>query len=148
LDDPFVLTDTLKEGNFKPIKNELEAFNLSLLEGSLPESMDGMFIRNGPNPFKDNDPRFHWFEGWGMVSETLGRSYCTELHAVRINKGIASYKNKYVETPSYEREREDPDFHLPLFNVSVRLLSFSLLAVPSIFRKFLLSLSLTFFDFS
>ncbi len=58
---------TQQEGNYKPVKTEVEATNLSLLEGSIPESLDGMFIRNGPNPF-EIDPRFHWFEGWGMVN--------------------------------------------------------------------------------
>lgn len=62
----FTTTDQ-QQGNFLPIKHELEAFNLTLLEGSLPESMDGIFIRNGPNPLGPADA-FHWFEGWGMVS--------------------------------------------------------------------------------
>eukprot|EP01127_Copromyxa_protea_P012231 TRINITY_DN3165_c0_g1_i1.p1 TRINITY_DN3165_c0_g1~~TRINITY_DN3165_c0_g1_i1.p1 ORF type:complete len:515 (-),score=122.54 TRINITY_DN3165_c0_g1_i1:141-1685(-) len=95
----------IQSGNFLPVSKEVEAFNLTLVEGSIPASMDGIFIRNGPNP-TNNRPGFHWFEGWGM------------LHAVRINNGIASYQNKYVQTDKLQLEKKyGPDFFFPVFSL-------------------------------
>jgi carotenoid cleavage dioxygenase-like enzyme len=48
--------------------------------GTLPPDMDGMFVRNGPNPqFPPLGP-YHWFVGDGMV------------HGVRGHDGQASYR--------------------------------------------------------
>lgn len=71
-------------GNYAPVPDEIEAFDLEV-EGALPPELDGLFVRNGPNPYPDGSP--HWFMGDGM------------LHGVRISGGQALwYRNRYVDT--------------------------------------------------
>ena len=56
-------------GNFAPVVGECEISNL-LVEGAVPKSVRGVFLRNGPNPAfrpKLGPKRYHWFDGDGMV---------------------------------------------------------------------------------
>jgi carotenoid cleavage dioxygenase len=72
-------------GNFAPVDREVEAFDLTV-EGALPPTLSGVFMRTGTNPAREPSP--HWFLGDGMI------------HGVRIEKGKARwYRNRYVETP-------------------------------------------------
>ncbi|HNR75852.1 MAG TPA: carotenoid oxygenase family protein [Parvularculaceae bacterium] len=76
-------------GNFAPVEKEVEAFNLPVT-GALPSELTGVFMRNGPNPWREATA--HWFLGDGMV------------HGVRLEKGKARwYRNRYVRTPLIER---------------------------------------------
>jgi carotenoid cleavage dioxygenase-like enzyme len=81
------------EGNFGPIKEEVTADNL-LVIGKLPPELDGMYVRNGPNPQFPPLRVYHWFDGDGM------------LHGVRIKDGKASYRNRYVQTDGWKEERK------------------------------------------
>lgn len=37
---------------------------VEVVEGSIPESLDGAFCRNGPNPIRSiQKKRYHWFDG-------------------------------------------------------------------------------------
>jgi carotenoid cleavage dioxygenase len=75
------------EGNFAPVEDEIEAYDLEVT-GSLPPEICGRFLRNGPNPVSGDSP--HWFFGNGM------------LHGVRLRDGRAEwYRNRYVKTPLY-----------------------------------------------
>ena len=75
------------QGNFAPIENESTFEELEVI-GEVPKALRGHFLRNGPNPI-EGDPG-HWFFGNGM------------LHAVRLEEGrAASYRNRYIKTPSY-----------------------------------------------
>jgi carotenoid cleavage dioxygenase len=74
-------------GNYAPVCDEVTAFDLSV-EGALPPELDGLFLRNGPNPRSGTSP--HWFAGDGM------------LHGVRLEAGRALwYRNRYLRTPSF-----------------------------------------------
>ena len=74
------------DGNFAPVREETESFELKI-EGALPPELTGVYMRNGPNP--KNGPTGHWFLGDGM------------LHGVRIEAGKAAwYRNRYVQTPN------------------------------------------------
>lgn len=79
------------QGNFAPVREEVTADNLTVI-GKLPPEMDGMFVRNGPNPQFPPLRNYHWFEGDGM------------LHGVRIRGGRASYRNRYIRTPGWKAE--------------------------------------------
>jgi len=79
--------------NFAPVHEEVTAENLPVV-GELPAELDGMYVRNGPNPQFDPIGRYHWFDGDGM------------LHGVRIAGGRASYRNRYVRTKGWELERQ------------------------------------------
>ena len=60
------------EGNFAPVSEEITALDLEVA-GSLPDWLDGRYLRNGPNP-TDTDPEtYHWFTGHGMVHGVLLR---------------------------------------------------------------------------
>ena len=80
------------QGNFVPVCEEVTADNLTVV-GELPPEMDGMFVRNGPNPQFPPIKNYHVFEGDGM------------LHGVRIRDGRASYCNRYVRTAGWKAER-------------------------------------------
>ncbi|MFI5316104.1 MAG: carotenoid oxygenase family protein [Myxococcota bacterium] len=80
------------EGNFAPVEREIAADDLVVL-GELPRELDGLFVRNGPNPQFPPVGRHHWFDGDGM------------LHAVRIANGRASYRNRWIRTRGFELER-------------------------------------------
>ncbi|HEY6578203.1 MAG TPA: carotenoid oxygenase family protein [Rhizomicrobium sp.] len=73
------------DGNFAPVTDEVEAFDLEV-EGALPPELTGVYMRNGPNPKSGASP--HWFVGDGM------------LHGVRLERGRARwYRNRFVQTP-------------------------------------------------
>ncbi|NEU81343.1 carotenoid oxygenase family protein [Nostoc sp. UIC 10630] len=78
--------------NFAPIHQEIFAENLAVI-GKLPEELEGTFLRNGPNPQFKSLGLYHWFDGDGM------------LHAVTINNGRASYRNRYIRTQGFELEQ-------------------------------------------
>ena len=70
-------------GNFAPV-DESEAFDLEVV-GTLPPELDGIYVRNGPNPLSGDSG--HWFLGDGMV------------HGVRLEGGKASwYRARFVQT--------------------------------------------------
>lgn len=78
-DLPFYL-----RGMHAPVFEEVEATDLPI-EGALPPEIDGLFLRNGPNP-TNGDPG-HWFLGDGM------------LHGVELRGGRAlRYRNRFVQT--------------------------------------------------
>ncbi|HEY9859244.1 MAG TPA: carotenoid oxygenase family protein, partial [Candidatus Obscuribacterales bacterium] len=79
-------------GNFAPIRTEITVEDLPVI-GELPADLNGMFVRNGPNPQFPPLGRYHWFDGDGM------------LHGVQIQNGKASYRNRYIRTMGYEAER-------------------------------------------
>jgi len=82
LEKPFHL-----RGNYAPVSEEVSAFDLPV-EGALPPELDGLYLRNGPNPQSGESP--HWFTGDGMV------------HGVRLAGGKAeSYRNRWVRTRSF-----------------------------------------------
>lgn len=81
------------DGNFAPVRQEVTATDLKVL-GDLPPDLNGMFVRNGPNPQFPPAQHYHWFEGDGL------------LHGVNISNGKATYRNRYVRTRAFNLERE------------------------------------------
>lgn len=89
VDPRHVLSD-----NFAPV-DELPPTECPVVEGSLPPSLDGAYIRNGPNPqFLPRGP-YHLFDGDGM------------LHAITISNGKATLCSRFVKTYKYKVEREN-----------------------------------------
>ncbi|KAL5181134.1 putative carotenoid cleavage dioxygenase 4, chloroplastic [Glycine soja] len=80
--------------NFAPV-HELPPTECEVIEGSLPPSLDGAYIRNGPNPqFLPRGP-YHLFDGDGM------------LHALRISHGKKpTLCSRYVKTYKYSMEND------------------------------------------
>src|SRR5208282_4989907 len=80
-------------GPYEPIHEE-RTFRLQLLEGGLPDDLNGVYVRNGPNPQHHPIGRYHWFDGDGMV------------HAVHFCEGQATYRNRWVRTDGFVAERD------------------------------------------
>jgi carotenoid cleavage dioxygenase len=80
------------DGPFAPVTREVEAADLAVV-GELPEGLDGVYLRNGPNPMFEPLGAYHWFDGDGMV------------HAVELHGGRASYRNRWLDTPGLRHER-------------------------------------------
>jgi len=84
-------------GNYAPVSDEVEAFDLPIV-GTLPPELNGRFFRNGANP-PDGVVPSHWFDGDGM------------LHGMRLRDGRGEwYKNRWVRTKLLAGEpRFDPE---------------------------------------
>jgi carotenoid cleavage dioxygenase-like enzyme len=94
-----------------PVFEETVAFDLNVL-GALPPALDGVYLRNGPNP--PAGAQFaHWFVGDGM------------LHGVRLQAGKAAwYRNRWIRTAalagkSYLGPDGKPDLAAVTANTSV-----------------------------
>lgn len=85
------------EGNYAPVRDEILATDL-VVTGVIPDGLEGMLLRNGPNPVADGGPRHHWFTGSGMI------------HAIELGGGAArSYRNRWVRTAATADELGQPD---------------------------------------
>ena len=82
------------EGNFAPVHEEITATDLEVT-GTIPDQLDGRYLRNGPNPVVAPDPAtYHWFLGSGMV------------HGVRLRDGKAEwYRNRWVRPATWRGAR-------------------------------------------
>ena len=74
-------------GNFGPVTEEVTLTSLDVT-GTIPEHLDGRYVRIGPNPVAEVDPeRYHWFMGDGMA------------HGIRIRDGRAQwYRNRWIRS--------------------------------------------------
>ncbi len=79
------------EGNIKPVMKEFTLDDLEV-QGELPRALDGLIVRNGPNPLHPSNPH-HWFDGDGM------------LHGIYIRDGKAKYVNRFIGTRGYLLEK-------------------------------------------
>jgi len=78
-------------GAFAPVFEEEVLENLPV-EGEIPADLNGVYLRNGPNPrFKPNG-RYHPFDGDGM------------LHGAHFDRGRLTYRNKWVRTDAWLEE--------------------------------------------
>lgn len=82
------MTNRYLEGAFAPLHDEYTLTDLDVV-GTIPDYLDGRYLRNGPNPIGEIDPElYHWFIGDGMV------------HGIRIRDGKAEwYRNRWVRGP-------------------------------------------------
>ncbi|GII75276.1 carotenoid cleavage dioxygenase [Sphaerisporangium rufum] len=78
-------------GVYAPVHEETTAENLKVI-GEIPRDLNGVHLRNGPNPRHPVHGRYHWFDGDGMV------------HAVHFENGRARYRNRYVRTAAFAAE--------------------------------------------
>jgi carotenoid cleavage dioxygenase-like enzyme len=81
------------QGPYAPVDKEVAARDLEVI-GEIPDDLDGVYARTGPNPQFDPVGRYHWFDGDGMA------------HAVRFGGGTASYRNRWVRTTAFTRQDE------------------------------------------
>ncbi len=80
------------QGNFAPVSEEQFHTRLKV-SGKLPPALRGIYIQNGPNPQFPPVGNYHPFDGDGM------------LHAIYLDNGTASYRNRYIQTHAYQAEQ-------------------------------------------
>lgn len=71
--------------NYKPVPEMAPTTNLRVT-GSIPECLNGEFMRVGPNPRYLPLGGYHWFDGDGMI------------HGLKMKNGRATYVARYVQT--------------------------------------------------
>ena len=79
-------------GPYAPTHDEVTIDEFEVV-GEIPHDLNGVYVRNGPNPQFDPRGRYHWFDGDGM------------LHSVAFADGRVTYRNRWIRTEGFERER-------------------------------------------
>lgn len=84
-------------GNYASVREETTAIGLDVT-GTIPDYLDGRYLRIGPNPLGDPDPaKYHWFLGDGMA------------HGLRLRDGKAHwYRNRWVRSAAVARALGEP----------------------------------------
>lgn len=85
------------EGIHEPMSEEVTLDNLTV-KGEIPAQLDGLYVRNGPNPHAVESPAtHHWFVGDAM------------LHGVRIQAGEALwYRNRWLRSTDICKHLGEP----------------------------------------
>lgn len=85
LDIPTPTDNLFLDGPFAPVHQEITQHDL-VVSGQLPADLNGLYVRNGPNPLKQPNPKkYHWFVGDGMV------------HGIKLQAGkVLWYRNRWV----------------------------------------------------
>src|ERR1700746_1155653 len=85
--EKFGIPHTYANGVFAPLFDEVTSWSLPVT-GAVPAELDGVFLRNGPNPpAVAYEGTYHWFVPDGMV------------HGVKLAGGRAVwYRNRWVRT--------------------------------------------------
>jgi len=84
-------------GIHTPLQAEHTLTDLKIT-GTIPPALNGLYLRNGPNPFEPPNPAtHHWFAGDGM------------LHGVRLEGGKALwYRNRWVRSVAISEALGEP----------------------------------------
>ncbi|MET1028950.1 MAG: carotenoid oxygenase family protein, partial [Dongiaceae bacterium] len=91
--DPWTSENPFLRGAFTPVFDERDDADLAV-QGDIPRTLRGVFMRNGPNPQFPPDNHYAYpFDGTGMI------------HALYLENGQARYRNRWVLTREVLAER-------------------------------------------
>lgn len=76
-------------GPFAPVLQEDVLTDLPVI-GKIPPDLNGVYLRNGPNPRFKPKSKYHPFDGDGMI------------HAAHFESGKVTYRNKWVRTEGWK----------------------------------------------
>ena len=83
-----------RSGLWRPQQTEFDAYDLEVVEGSIPSDLAGTYLRNTENPLLPSAKHYHPFDGDGM------------LHSITFDGGLAEYHNRFVRTDGFLAERK------------------------------------------
>lgn len=78
-------THPYRTGAWRPMVHEWNA-TPEVVQGAIPDDLDGMYLRNTENPLHPALTHYHPFDGDGM------------LHMIEFGGGEAAYRNRFVRT--------------------------------------------------
>ncbi len=88
---------------FQSLDEERRGLDLPV-EGSLPDWLEGVLLRNGPGRFEAGGKRLsHWFDGFAM------------LRRFAVAEGTVTYTNRFLRTDAYQRAQEGSGIGMPEF---------------------------------
>ncbi len=82
-----------RSGVWQPQQREYDAWDLDVI-GTIPDDLDGVYIRNTENALFPPIKRYHPFDGDSV------------LHAISFQNGEARYANRFVRTDGFIAEQE------------------------------------------
>ena len=90
---PWVDPQVVLSGLFAPVC-ETEPTKCRIIYGHLPDDLNGIYLRNGPNvAHRHRRDGIHLLDGDGMI------------HSVRIRNGLASFCSRFVHTSRFRQEQ-------------------------------------------
>jgi len=78
-------THPYRTGAWQPQHREWTATNM-VVEGAIPDDLNGVYLRNTENPLVPAAERYHPFDGDGMI------------HSMFFSNGAAEYRNRFIRT--------------------------------------------------
>ena len=78
-------THPYRTGAWRPQNREWTATNM-VVEGTIPDDLNGVYLRNTENPLVPAAERYHPFDGDGMI------------HSMYFSNGAAEYRNRLIRT--------------------------------------------------
>ena len=83
-------------GAHRPMTEELTISDLPVI-GAIPTTLDGRYLRIGPNPMNADPANYHWFAGDGMI------------HGLKLEGGRARwYRNRWVRSEAVTTALGEP----------------------------------------
>jgi carotenoid cleavage dioxygenase-like enzyme len=99
-------------GAHRPMTEELTVTDLPVT-GTIPATLDGRYMRIGPNPMNAHPDNYHWFAGDGMI------------HGLKLENGKALwYRNRWVRSEAVttalgEARTEGPRHNFDTVNTNI-----------------------------
>ena len=86
------------DGNFSPVNEERDTEEMEVI-GTIPDDLQGHFLRVGPNPvYVFSEAAYHTFDGDGMI------------HAMAFSGGKVRYRNRFIQNEGFKLEQAHGDW--------------------------------------